>query len=307
MSSSTHKALADVIKDKAIGGLVVELIDELLFSIDIEIDSITDHLDIDTMSRDFFMEWLFFYGLRVKYADNGVLDRNAVRRMIGLLKHRGSLGSIYSAITSGGGLFINEPINASLYHWYEVPERVQPFPVDGVIYIESNDDRVVFQSDLLLRVKPAGYRFELFFYRLVKPVNVPQAVVSYFHVRYSDLSVQHEVSTSYSNSISRLIDVPHVWCTSSYRWSLTSVIRSGLSVAKYFSDRNVPGYWVHIFRQPINPVAAQPATASRPLSFCTPFWSPVCWYRSGISISKYIKLCKSSYSDPFIHIQRYVV
>lgn len=306
MNWFSHKAVAQVIKDKAIGGVVVELMDELFFSINTEIASITDHLDIDTMSYDFFMEWLFFYGLRVSYMDNGVLDRNAVRRMIGLLRHRGSLGSLYSAITSGGGLFIQRPISANLYHWYEVPEYIQPSPEDGVIYIESNDERVVFQSDLLSRVKPAGYRFELFFYRLVIPVNVPSTAVSCFHVRYSGWSARHEVVVSNSISISRTVGFRHAWCTSSFRWSFSSVIRSGLSIARYFANSGVPGYWVHILRRPVRHAVSLTAPTSRPHSFCTPLWTPVCLYLSGFSISKYVIYYEHS-GCPLVHIQRNVV
>ena len=300
------RSLAPILKDRVIAGVFAELIEELFLSIENETAQLLDIHDVDTMSHEFFLDWLAFYGITIKYAEHGQLDRNAVRRMIGLLKNRGTCFSIYSAIVSGGGLFVSKPVESEVFHWHNVPEDVQPRPEDGIIYVKTNDERVVLNSNLLEKVKPAGYKFELYFFRSIFPVTVPQTHVSVYHVRYSSFSVQHDADASWMQNTWRILGVPKDFATSTPRWSPVSAILSGAcTIARYFSNESIPGHWVHIQAIPINNLESnmRSVEVTPQRAFATPYWCITGWQKASLSISLYMREHEGSERDRHYHIQ----
>lgn len=162
--------VADVVKDKKIAGVVVDLIEEMLASANVGIEEITDILDTEKMSMEFLLKWFSFYGVDFNTAENGEIDRAAARRYRALLRKRGELEAIGSVIQSGGGMFVKEPIEAQLWLWDTVPKYVEPEPEDGFIYVRTSNPNIITDSPLIDKVTPAGYTYLTTIVKLIKEV-----------------------------------------------------------------------------------------------------------------------------------------
>lgn len=190
------RVVADVIKDKRVAGVVVDLIEEMIASADIGTEEITDILDTEKMSMDFLLKWFSFYGVDFRSSENGEIDRAAARRYRALLRKRGELEAIGSVIQSGGGLFVKEPIEARLWMWDTVPKWVEAEPEDGFLYVRTSNPNIITDSPLIDKVTPAGYTYLT---TLVKLTQEVLAIIADPHIwlnKYWERGTTHEVTVA---------------------------------------------------------------------------------------------------------------
>jgi len=226
------KVTAPHLRSKPIARAFAELSREVLYSAQRKVDGMLDILDVDLMDEDFFLEWISFYGVDLSGALEGTLDRNVIRRFRAVLKKRGQLSSIKYMVSSGGGLFLSEPIDIELYHWFEVPESITTNPESGIIYVKTSDKRAFLESNMLELVTPAGYKYSLTFSNFTQGVEIPSEVLNLQKNTHKHLTVdaEPEVTKQLMRRIEGFITTHK--SVFNQKWSHTGAYKNGYSYAR---------------------------------------------------------------------------
>lgn len=179
--------------EKPVYSAFLDLVNEVFYSLETESSHILDVLDTDTMDDVFALDWLNFYGVSFKASDK--IDRNALRRYRAVLRRRGEIAAIKYMLQSGGGLFLNSPVVVEVYPWYDCPPSVNEHPEDGVIYIKTSDRRIAAESDMVSKVTPAGYKYDLLFVYSTSKVDlrIEANALQIFQHQERDLNARNPV------------------------------------------------------------------------------------------------------------------
>lgn len=177
---SIREALSPVFRNSETASAVADLLEELEYCWRDEIAHITDNLSLEDADEQFVVDWFAFYGFPFKTTVDGKINRYALKKWRSFLNQRGMRKTVAAAVTSGGELFMRDPIDVEVYFWYDLPEWFKSDKEDGWVYVVTSDPRVGL-NEFVLSMVPAGYRLRIYLRHLVKGVQDTWEVTGQLH------------------------------------------------------------------------------------------------------------------------------